>query len=75
MPSFAEAPEDHFLSARKKMVRAAGIEPASHAWEARIIPIYYARNELKAGLKAANRQSASHEYQTLSAQPRCAHPG
>lgn len=27
------------------MVRAAGVEPASHAWEAHIIPIYYARFE------------------------------
>lgn len=25
------------------LVRAAGVEPASHAWEAHIIPIYYAR--------------------------------
>ena len=25
------------------MVRAAGIEPASQAWEARILPMYYAR--------------------------------
>ena len=25
------------------MVRAAGVEPASHAWEAHILPIYYAR--------------------------------
>jgi hypothetical protein len=27
----------------KKMVRAAGIEPASQAWEAHILPMYYAR--------------------------------
>jgi len=27
------------------LVRAAGIEPASHAWEAHIIPVYYARIE------------------------------
>ena len=25
------------------MVRAAGIEPASQAWEAHILPMYYAR--------------------------------
>lgn len=25
------------------LVRAAGVEPASHAWEAHILPIYYAR--------------------------------
>ena len=28
------------------MVRAAGIEPASQAWEARILPMYYARSGL-----------------------------
>jgi hypothetical protein len=51
MSSFAEATEDNFLSApERKLVRAAGIEPASHAWEARIIPIYYARKE-RAGTK------------------------
>ena len=63
MSSFAKAEEDTFLSApERKVVRAAGVEPASHAWEARIIPIYYARKELEAGLKAANRPAASHEY-------------
>ncbi len=25
------------------LVRAEGIEPSSHAWEAHILPIYYAR--------------------------------
>ena len=25
------------------LVRAAGVEPASHAWEAHILPMYYAR--------------------------------
>ena len=29
--------------ATKKMVRAAGIEPAPQAWEAHVLPIYYAR--------------------------------
>jgi hypothetical protein len=46
MSAFARARADVFLSdLKRKVVRAAGVEPASHAWEARIIPIYYARKE------------------------------
>lgn len=30
-------------SQKRTLVRAEGVEPSSHAWEARIIPIYYAR--------------------------------
>jgi hypothetical protein len=29
-----------------KLVRAAGIEPALQAWEAHVLPIYYARNRI-----------------------------
>ena len=29
-----------------RLVRAEGVEPSSHAWEARIIPIYYAREKI-----------------------------
>ncbi len=37
---------DNFISTlERNLVRAEGIEPSSHAWEARIIPIYYARKE------------------------------
>jgi hypothetical protein len=30
-------------SLERRLVRAEGVEPSSHAWEAHIIPIYYAR--------------------------------
>jgi len=43
------------------LVRAAGVEPASHAWEAHIIPIYYARKEL-AGNKNIRPPVRNHEY-------------
>jgi hypothetical protein len=44
--AFTEAMADKFLSASERnLVRAEGIEPSSHAWEARIIPVYYARKE------------------------------
>ena len=38
-----------------KMVRAEGIEPSSQAWEARILPIYYARKEPSPNLSHSER--------------------
>ena|GEM_PF-1756663 len=35
------------IHAGSRVVRAAGIEPASQAWEARILPMYYARLGLR----------------------------
>ena len=61
------------------LVRAEGVEPSSQAWEARIIPIYYARflNQLTkhsiCGLVYLNdpryfhelRQNAQHKNQVI----------
>ena len=33
--------------AKFRMERVAGIEPASHAWEARVLPLYYTRQKAK----------------------------
>lgn len=43
------------------LVRAAGVEPASHAWEAHILPIYYAR-KTTAETKRRSPTGRNHEY-------------
>ena len=42
------------------MVRAAGIEPAPQAWEAHVLPIYYARIQWE-----ESSCKASHEWQVV----------
>ena len=45
------------------MVRTAGIEPASQAWEAHILPIYYARLKMVDYIDPKGNHSSSRIYE------------